>query len=239
MKIKVQCRAKTREAELFVYGVIGSMWDDISPDAFAKAMREAGEVQSINVRINSPGGDMYAGVAIHNLLRSQKVPVTTIVDGMAASAASLILMAGTRREMANNSRVMIHDPWTVAMGNAAEFRRAADTLDQFRDDAVNTYMYAVGDKSTRQQVSDWMAQETWMNGSESLARGFVTHINDNAGVPEDMREPLNTAVLSSFRNLPRDVSEQHMNMEARLASMRIRALRHEIRQKGGQARKPA
>jgi len=239
MKIKVQMRAKTREAELFVYGVIGGMYDDITPDAMYKELKQSGEFQSIKVRINSPGGDMYAGVAMYNLLKSQKVPVTCVVDGMAASAASLVLMAGSEREMANNSRVMIHDPWTVAMGNAADFRRVAETLEAFRDDAINTYAYGVGDKSTRKQISDWMSAETWMNGTESLARGFITRMNDNAGIPEDMREPLNTAVLNSFKNVPKDISDQHLTMEARFASMRMRALRHELRHNGGAMRKPA
>jgi ATP-dependent protease ClpP protease subunit len=237
MAITVNCRAKTREAELLIYGAIGS-WDDITDASVAKALREAGEVESIVARINSPGGDMYMGIAIHNLLKAQRARVTTVVDGMAASAASIIMMAGDRREIASNARVMIHDPWTIAMGGSAELRKAADLLDGFREDAVISYTDALGDKATRAQIDEWMRAETWMDSKTAIERGFATHLSESQNIKNEAG-PLNTAILSKYKNLPAELAEQVNTPDARLAHMRFRVLRHQIRQNGGPARKPA
>lgn len=238
MGIVVNCRAKTREAELLLYGALGT-WDDITDKSVAAGLKEAGDVSDIIVRINSPGGDMYMGVAIHNLLKAQKARVTTIVDGMAASAASLIMMAGSVREIASNATVMIHDPWTIAMGNAAEFRKIADTLDGFRDGAIQTYVDALGNKSSREDIDKWMVAETWMNATQAIERGFATRVSEARNAEALTNQPMNTAILSKYKNLPAELRAQVNSLDARFAHMQFRALRNEIRQNGGQARKPA
>jgi ATP-dependent protease ClpP protease subunit len=127
---------------------------------------------SVEVRINSPGGSVHAALAIFNALRPRKP--TVYIDGVAASAASVIAMAGQRVIAAENAIFMIHDPWTPSTsGNAAELRREAETLDLHRDAMLTAY-----DRSgiSRKELIQMLAEETWMNASEALRLGFVDEI---------------------------------------------------------------
>lgn len=133
-------------------------------------------VKTIHVHINSPGGDVFAAANIANALREQRVSkgrtVETFIDGIAASAASVIAMAGSKVHMADNGLMMIHDPWSRTVGNAAEMRKAADVLDTIRNTIVATYKWhsSLDDEA----IVALMAAETWMSADEALVLGFVT-----------------------------------------------------------------
>jgi ATP-dependent Clp protease protease subunit len=135
-------------------------------------------VKTIRVHINSPGGDVFAATTIANSLRDQRVTkgrkVETVIDGLAASAASIIAMAGSPVRMADNALLMIHDPWSVAMGNAAEMRKAADVLDQVRDTIVAAYRW----HSTLEPkaIEKLMAAETWLDAEAAQEGGFVDEV---------------------------------------------------------------
>ena len=126
---------------LYLYDEIGeSFWSQgITAKAIAQEIENAAKPTSITLRINSPGGDVFEGLAIMNLIRSQGVPVTVMVDGLAASAASIIAMAGDRIVMADNALLMIHNAWSVAVGDAAEMRKTADLLDKVSGTLRDTY----------------------------------------------------------------------------------------------------
>lgn len=133
-------------------------------------------VKTLRVHINSPGGDVFGALNIANALRDQRVTkgrkVETIVDGLAASAASIIAMAGSPVRMSDNGLLMIHDAWTRAAGNAAEMRKVADELDKIRDGSiVPTYQWHT--KLESKDIVSLMAAETWMDADEALEKGFI------------------------------------------------------------------
>lgn len=170
------------EAEFLIYEEIG--WMGVEAREFVKELKTAG-AKNITVRINSPGGDMFGGIAIYNYLRAMESNgsrVKTIVDGVAASAASIIFLAGSEgmREMATGSSVMIHDPSWAVWGNADEFEKAAQTLRQFGDLILDIYEERT--KLTRDEAQKLMSEETWLNSVEALAKGFATNVSSREAV---------------------------------------------------------
>lgn len=137
---------------------------------------DLGKVKSktINVEINSPGGDVFAGLAIYNALKSSGKEIVVKVMGVAASAASLIAMAGDKIVMPKNSFMMIHNPWSFAMGNADELRETADTLDKIGASLKATYASKTGmDES---ELDALLAKDTWLTADEALEMGFATEV---------------------------------------------------------------
>lgn len=175
-------------AEIHIIDIIGDWIDElineyygmkatVTAKAFVDQLAALPEtVTAIRVHINSPGGDVFAAANIANALRDQSVSknrtVTTIIDGLAASAASVIAMAGQTVEMADNALLMIHNPWSVAVGEAADMRKLADTLDVIRGTIVATYKW----HSTLEDeaIVALMDAETWMTADQALEGGFVT-----------------------------------------------------------------
>ena len=173
-------------AELMIYGRIGGGgWfeDGISASDVAALLREAGP-GPINVRINSGGGDVFDGVAIHSLLARHPGTVTTYIDGLAASAASFIMLAGHRIVSARNAMVMIHDGMTGAYGNADTLRRSAELLDKVSVNIADMYAEKAGE-----DVEHWRGlmtvngeDGTWYTGVEALNVGLVDELTET---PDD------------------------------------------------------
>ena len=146
--------------------------DDVTPAAFkGELFSENGPV---TIWINSPGGDCVAAAQIYNMLMDYPGDVTVKVDGIAASAASVIAMAGTRVLMSPVSTMMIHNPLTVAMGDSEEMRRAIQMLDEVKESIINAYEIKTGLSRTR--LSHLMDAETWMNANKALELGFCDDI---------------------------------------------------------------
>lgn len=168
-------------AELVLYGPISesSWWgDEITPKQFADDLAALGEVSEINVRINSGGGDVFAGQAIHSMLKRHNAKVTVYVDGLAASIASVIAMAGDRVIMPHGAMMMIHNPWTLAMGDAEELRKSADTLDKVRESLVSVYEAKTG--KTRDEIVAIMDEETWLTAAEAVMMGFADEVEETS-----------------------------------------------------------
>lgn len=136
----------------------------------AAALRAIGD-RPVEVQINSPGGDMFEGIAIYNVLREHPQAVTVKVMGMAASAASIIAMAGDTLEIGAASFLMIHNCWVLAMGNRHDMRETADFLEPF--DAAMVDVYAQRSGQTPADIAKWMDAETYMSGSQAIERGFA------------------------------------------------------------------
>src|SRR5690606_20024488 len=113
-----------------------------------------GRVETLNVFINSPGGSVFQGQAIYNILKRQKARVNVYIDGLAASIASVIAMAGDTIFMPKNAMMMVHNPWTFSIGNAQDLRKEADTLDKIRETLIEAYLSKAGDALTEVQISD-------------------------------------------------------------------------------------
>lgn len=174
-------------AEIHIIDFIGSWGQDlmnryygeqigVTARAFVEQLAALPEaVKTIKVHINSPGGDVQAGVNIANALREQQSKgrsVETFIDGIAASIASVIAMAGSKVHIADNALVMIHNPYTVGIGNAAEMRKTADVLDAIRGQIIATYKWhsSLDDAA----IAALMDAETWMDATEAIDRGFAT-----------------------------------------------------------------
>ena len=181
---------KQTTCELYVYDQIGKdPWtgEGVSPDDVLKALAEAKDATELVVHINSPGGYVFDGIAIANAIRGFKGKKTVCVDGLAASIASIIALAGDKVTMKPGSMFMIHDPagGIFAFGTADqiedEARKTCAALRKVRENLIDTYVSATG--QTASQVSAWMAAETWMTAAEAQARGF-THEIEKVEEPE-------------------------------------------------------
>lgn len=163
------------KAEVLIY-------EDIAPassGAFVRALR-AVKADEITVRINSSGGNVFDAIAMTNALRDHPAKITTIVDGLAASAASFIATAGDEVVMNRNSEMMIHNPKAVAAGGAADMRSLADRLDAVRDNIASMYVARAG--GTVEQWRDVMAAETWYSADEAVQAGLADRVSDQPAV---------------------------------------------------------
>lgn len=160
--------------EIYVYDEIG-FWG-ITAKEFARDLKELDPKDSIDLRINSPGGSVTDGIAIYNLLKRHKARVNVFVDGLAASMASVIAMAGDTITIPENALMMIHNPWGGAMGDADEMRKTADLLDKMKKALISAYAEKTGMEDD--EISALMDSETWMTGAEAVQNGFATQTSD-------------------------------------------------------------
>lgn len=192
--------------QIDIFDVIGdSYWrpDAIGARSVLKKLREAGKANEIRVRINSGGGSAFDGLAIYALLVSHEARVIIDIDGLAASAASVIAMAGDEIRIAETAMLMIHNPWTVAVGEASELRKEAEDLDKLRDALSNAYMARTG--MTREQIVDLLDAETWLTAQEALELGFVTSITPAKAAASMLRSEVD---LDAFQRTPEALERQ-------------------------------
>lgn len=178
-------------ADLYIFGDICKWeWEedgDANGMTIVKKLR-ALNVNTINVHINSYGGDVSEGLAIYNVLRESSAQIVTVCDGFACSAASVVFMAGDKRIMRPASLLMIHNAWTYAMGNAAELRKSADDLDTITQASVEAYKQVA--TISEEEIKALMDAETWILPDDAVAYGFATDIDDD---DEDEDEPMQSA----------------------------------------------
>lgn len=175
--MNIQMKGTT--AEVLLYEDIGG-WFGISADQFIREVKSLKDVSNINLRINSNGGNVFDGVAIYNYLKSHKARVEVDVDGIAASIASVIAMAGDEVRIADNAWMMIHDPWMTTGGTSADLRKAADVMDGVRDTLLDTYM--VRATASRDDVSKMMAEETWLNAAGAVQVGLADSATESLDI---------------------------------------------------------
>ncbi|KAF6618269.1 Clp protease ClpP [Paenibacillus sp. EKM102P] len=194
--------------ELMLYGIIEAQtwWgDEVTPQTFKDELDSLGDISKLNVYINSDGGDVFAGQAIHSMLKRHKAHVNVYIDGIAASIASVIAMAGDTVFMPRNSMIMIHSPWTVAMGNATDFRKLADDLDAARESMIAAYQ----DKSgmEREELITLLEAETWLSAERAIELGFADQIENSKQIAAAVRNGAlmingQTMNLDRFKNAP-------------------------------------
>ena len=175
-RIQAQIRAQADgEAEVLIYGDIGEdFWGEgVSAQAFVDQLREL-EAQSIHVRINSGGGLVWDGFAIYQALVNHRARVRVSIDSVAASAASLIAMAGDEIRMAATSLMMMHEPQGFAFGDAEVMRKQADLLDDIG--GLFAEAYAARSGESEEKVREWMSAETWFTASEAVDAGFADEV---------------------------------------------------------------
>ena len=190
------------EADLYLYIEIASWgygYDAHSAKSFKRELDDLGEVKTLNVYINSPGGDVFEGIAIYNMLKRHKAHVKVFVDGIAASIASVIAMAGDTIVMPKNAMMMVHYPWTWRSGNAKDFRKLADELDKVGESVLESYLGKAGDKATKEEMADLLEGETWLTAQECLDYGLCDEIIEEKQIAASVSEEL----FNKYKNVPK------------------------------------
>ncbi|CAI1776740.1 MULTISPECIES: ClpP-like prohead protease/major capsid protein fusion protein [Serratia] len=159
-------------ASISIYDEIG-MWG-ITARQFSDDLTALGRVSHIELHIHSPGGDVFEGIAIYNLLKNHPARITVTIDGIAASMASVIAMVGDKVRMPENAMMMIHRPWGIQGGDSAEMRRYADLLDKIEETLIPAYAAKTG--KTSEDLAAMLEAETWMNGKECVEQGFADEL---------------------------------------------------------------
>lgn len=192
---QIRAEEGSDEAEILIYDQIGASWfgDGVTAKQFVKDLAKI-DAALLTVRINSGGGDVFDGLAIFNALRRHDAAVVTEIDGLAASIASIIALAGEEVQMADNAFFMIHDPSGMEWGTAEDMRKMADLLDKVGGSLVNVYAEKTG--KSADELLDWMHAETWFDADEAKAAGFVDTLVRGKKIEA-------RADLSAFRNTPK------------------------------------
>jgi ATP-dependent Clp protease protease subunit len=180
-----------KPVEIFIYDEIG-LWG-ISAESFLREFKALDPKAAINLRINSPGGDVFDGTAISNILQRHEGKITVTVDGIAASMASLIAMAGDEIIMPENAYMMIHNPWSIAIGDAAEMRDMADLLEKLAQTGANTYAKRSGQDVAK--ILELMSEESWLTAAEAKELGLADQVTPAIKIAARFR-------LNKFKSLP-------------------------------------
>ena len=174
---KVTAKSET-EAEILLYDMITEFDSEefgvISAKGLINKIKTLGNIENITLRINSIGGDVFQAQAMYSYLKSHPANITVKVDGLAASAASVIAMAGKTVEISPTGYLMIHNPSMMAWGDSAEMQRAKNMLDEVKEGIINAYEVRTG--LSRQQLSDMMDAETWLSAKKAVELGFADKI---------------------------------------------------------------
>lgn len=189
-------------ADVFIYDVIGDWWG-ISASDIVNTLSDI-EAKTINIRVHSPGGDVFEGGAIMTALANHPARINTYVDGLAASMASGIVMAGSTRYMSEGAWLMIHEPWTIALGNASEFRDIANFLDQHTQNLAKNYSKRTiaSGKLSHDEILAAMTAETWYTADDALEAGLIDEIVETVPVEDAWSA---SACLSDCKNTPKRV----------------------------------
>lgn len=204
------------EAEILIYDAIGKdFWGDgVTAKQFDTDLKAFGSVRRLNVRINSAGGDVFDGVAIFNTLARHSARKTVYVDGLAASAASVLAMAGDEIRIGAGAFMMIHNAWGLAIGNASDMRRTADLLDSVSAQIADIYARRTGNDV--KAIAQWMQDETWFDPDAAVKHGFADARSD------DVVKLAACADLSRFRNVPPELAAAQKAPRPRLDAIRVR-----------------
>ena len=184
------------EASIGIYEQIGESWDGSGMTAkrMSAILRGIGASRDITVNLNSPGGDFFEGVAIYNLLRQHQAKVTVNVMGLAASAASIIAMAGDDINMGEGSFLMIHNAWCMAIGNRHDMQAAAEQLAPFDNAMAEVYAARAG--ISVKAAAKLMDAESWIGATQAIEQGFATGMMDTATITDDTKASASTKYLA-------------------------------------------
>lgn len=202
----------SKMGELTLSGAISSQtWfgDEVTPKQFKSELDSLGDISTLNVYINSGGGDVFAGQAIHSMLKRHPAKKIVYIDGLAASIASVIAMAGDEIVMPANAMMMVHKAQAVVMGNANAFQKMSDTLSKIDESIAQTYIDKCGGKKTKSQIMAMMDAETWMTAQDAFDCGLCDTIEMEkllaASIDENFLIMNNQKFdLNSYNNFPKD-----------------------------------
>lgn len=206
---QIRAQAEDDHAEIKLYAEVGESWwfESVTAQEFTDEL-DALDVSKITLRINSPGGSVFDGVAMYSALKQHRAEVTAVVEGLAASIASIVMLAGDTVKMSDAAMVMIHNPWGMAVGDSRDMRKTADTLDSIRDTMLDVYAKKTG--RDRQEIIDALDAETWFGATAAVEFGLADEVLAEAESAGDLADAAASAVfdvraLEGFANTPRAV----------------------------------
>lgn len=211
---KIKAAANDNEpAELQLYGYIGE-WDDVSSKEVVDELKKITS-SVINVKINSYGGAVFTAQAIFSSLVRHSATINVFIDGIAASAATIIAMAGDKIVIPSNAMMMIHNPWTFAMGDSEELRGVADAMDKVRDSIIAAYERKAS--IPREQIIQLMDEETWMSAEEAVSYGFADEVEASQKIAASLKNgvvSINNVSFdkSRFKNMPENFLEEEKEL---------------------------
>lgn len=176
----IEFKAQDSKAELYFFGdIVSDKWskwtdEDKCPSDVLELLSQINNYDNVDVHINSGGGSAFGGIAIHNILKRHNGKITTYIDGLAASAASVIALAGDVVKMPTSSQLMIHKPWGGCYGTAAELRTYANCLDSCQESIMQVYVNNLNNETTRETIEKMVNAETWLTATE--AQKYFTNI---------------------------------------------------------------
>ncbi|MFN6996940.1 MAG: head maturation protease, ClpP-related [Aquincola tertiaricarbonis] len=214
--MKFWAKAANQKAELYIYDTIGADFfgDGITAKSVSDALKDFRPGAALDVYINSPGGSVFDGVAIYNQLMRWNGKKVVHIDGLAASIASVIAMAGDEIRIAENGLMMIHKAWGFCMGNDDDMLKYAASLKKVSDTISTTYVGRT--KSDAKQIETWMAAETWMNADEAVERGFADVKTGEKAMKAEF------AMLAKFSKVPEQLKRQAQAPDTLRARMDMR-----------------
>jgi len=222
-------------ADLYLYDEIGDGWyESTSAKDFKKELDEIGEVKALNIYINSPGGSVFDGMAIYNQLKRHKAQKTVYVDGIAASIASVIALVGDKLIIPKNAYFMIHQPWSIAIGTAEDFRKTAEALDKIGEGILN--VYDEHSALTRDEIKQLMDAETWMTGEEALEYGFADEVTEEVKIAASVAE---SEIWQKYKNAPKIEESKNENPEESPPTRRVFDISRRVRVRDKMRRKYA
>ncbi len=192
--------------DIYIYGEITSeKWEDADTTAssFKQDLDSLGKPNEIHLHVNSPGGSVFEGIAIGNMLKSSSATVVAHVDALAASIASVIVANADKVIMPENAMLMIHNPFQLAMGNAQELRKVADDLDSITQSSVITYLAKGGEKLTEEHIKQIMDNETWLSAQEAFDIGLCDEIETSS---KAVAKVDSSAILNTYQHVPTSIA---------------------------------
>lgn len=202
-----------KEADVYIYDEIGFF--GTLAEEFIFQIQNL-DVELINLHINSPGGSVFEGVAIYNALKNHKALISVHIDGLAASIASIIAMAGDEITIAENAMMMVHKPAVLMFGQAPELRKEADLLDKIEAQLVSTYTARTG--QSEESIQEFISAETWFTGTEAVDAGFADKLSESKRIAAS----LNKWDLSLFENPPEVKDEENESTKQTPLSLLLR-----------------
>ena len=197
-----------------MFGEIG--WE-VTASQFSAELKALND-NDIIIKLNSPGGSIFEGIALFEIIKNYKGHVTVEIMGLAASMGSVIPMAADKVIMGDMSVMMVHNPWTIAGGEAEDFRKAADTLDKLKGVLVNAYVSKTG--LSEDEISAMMDAETWMTAEEALEKGFIDEIAEDLAIAACLSDKI--TIPERFNNLKPFNKIESKGMRTNLASAKLR-----------------
>lgn len=199
-------------ADLYFLGdIVSDSWqsywydEDKCPQDISDFLKEIENTKDINIYINSGGGSVHAGIAIYNMLKRHKGYKTVYVDGIAASIASVIAMAGDKVVIPSNAQLMIHKPSSWASGDADDFRKLADILDTCQESITTIYMNNVKDGVTKDEITEMINAETWLTGSEA-SNYFNIEVEEQSEIVA-----CSSDFYKKYKNIPQNILNTRIN----------------------------